>query len=284
MHKLTATGAAFACAILLSACDQAEKTVVLRYKFEKGVRLAYEQTSRRTSRLTQTDASAKETSATFAADVEHVVLRVLPDSSAEIQEVSSWTEQRELTEDSTGRAPLEKRRTLVLLVQPDGKVRDVQSLGEPEGAGLRYIKNYYEQGIPVFPARSLAAGDSWTQTTKVVLPEEEMEASMTYRLRGLAREAGYDCAVIECDGEMIIPLEPDTKDSVERSGLDRIRSKGTLHFAYTEGIVVMQTDKWIIDRERRKTYAGKTEQYHETVELDIDFMLKERGKSQETSL
>ena len=92
----------------------------------------------------------------------------------------------------------------------------------------------------------------------------------------LAREAGYDCAVIKCDGGMIIPLEPNPKDSVQRSGLDRIRSTGLLYFAYKEGMVILQREQWLIDRYRRKMVRGETKEYKEAVELDIDYMFKGR--------
>ncbi len=165
---------------------------------------------------------------------------------------------------------------MILQVQPNGKVRDVKLSAGEDPTRIRYIRNYYEQGMPVFPAQEVAPGYSWTQTTKVILPEETMEATMTYTVTSLVREAGYDCAIIECDGTMIIPIEPNPRDSVQISGLDRIKTTGLLYFAYREGMVVLQHERWVIDRNRRKTVSGETSEYKEEVELDIDYMLKGR--------
>jgi hypothetical protein len=155
-------------------------------------------------------------------------------------------------------------------------VLDVRFPEDEDYTSVQYIKNYYEQGMPVFPARELAPGDSWTQTTKVVLPGEPMEASVSYKVTALVREAGYDCAVIECDGQLFIPIEPNPKDTVQRTGLDNIKSTGKLYFAYKEGMVVLQRERWVIDRHRKLILPDKTEEFREAVELDVDFALKSR--------
>ncbi|MEW5994326.1 MAG: hypothetical protein AB1744_08010, partial [Candidatus Zixiibacteriota bacterium] len=177
---------------------------------------------------------------------------------------------------STVTETVEETRRLELHVTPNGKVLEVSFIDHDDYAGIQYLKNYYEQGLPVFPSHELTPGASWTQTTRVILPGEPMAASMTYRVVSLVREAGYDCAVIECEGDMIIPVESDPADTIRRSGLDRIESTGRLYFAYKEGAVVLQRERRVIDRERTKTVKGKTEEFREAIELDIEFALKQR--------
>jgi hypothetical protein len=162
-------------------------------------------------------------------------------------------------------------------VQADGRVRKVQFTAGHSQAPIKYLKNYYEQGLPVFPWYEVSPGYSWTQTTKVILPQETMEAVMNYRVASLAREIGYDCAVIESDGEMIIPVEPSEDGSSQASGYDRIKTTGVLYFAYKDGIVVRQREQWSIDRVRPKTFGGATREYREAVELNIEYIL--RGKT-----
>ncbi len=263
-------------AFLTAGCTQGDKKIVLRYKFEPGLKLSYEQVTKRSATVVQADSTTKESSMTFTVHVEQLVKRMLPDSIAEIVEVSAWTYERPSEEDSSITETVEESRELLLQARPDGKVLEVRFRHDENYSHIRYIRNYYEQGIPVFPSHEVSPGYAWTQTTKVVLPQEPMEASMTYRVKSLVREAGYDCAVIEYDGDLVIPLDPNPQDSVQRTGLDRIKSDGLLYFAYKEGMVVLQREHWLVDRLRRKTVSGETKEHTEAVELDIDYMLKGR--------
>lgn len=278
MKRLTATIiVTLAAAVFLAGCTQGDKKIMLRYKFEPGLKLSYEQMSKRTSKVIQADSTIKECSMTFDVKVEQLVKRVFRDSTAKIMEISSWKYEKPSEEDSSVTDTIEEVRELVLHVQPDGKVLDVQFSRGEHYTSVRYIKNYYEQGMPVFPPHEVSPGYTWTQTTKVVLPGESMEASMTYKITSLVREAGYNCVVIECDGNMVIPIESHPQDSVQHSGLDRIKSNGLLYFAYKEGMVILQREQWLIDRYRRKIHDGKTDEHREEVELDIDYMFKGRA-------
>lgn len=276
MKGLTAIIAPFLAAILFAGCAQGDKKIMLRYKFEPGLKLSYEQVSKKSARVMQADSTIKESSMTFEIQVQQLVKRILPDSVAELVEVSSWRYERPNKDDSSVTDTVEEGRELVLQVRPDGKVLDVKFGQDQDYSRIRYIRNYYEQGMPIFPPHEVTPGYSWTQTVKVILPGEPMEASMTYKVMSLAREAGYDCVVIECDGHMIIPLEPNPRDSVQRSGLDRIKSTGLLYFAYKEGMVVLQRERWLIDRDRKTTCPEGTKEYKEAIELDIDYVLKGR--------
>ncbi len=276
MKKLTAIIIPVVILTLVGSCSQGDKKVMLRYKFEPGLKLSYEQVSKRLTKIAETDSTIKEWSTTFEIKIEQLINRVYPDNTADIIEYSTWKYEMPSKEDTSVIETVEKTRELVLRVQPNGKVLDVEFKKNEDYSNIRYIKNYYEQGMPVFPPHEVSPGYSWTQTTKVILPGEPMEASMTYKVTSLVREAGYDCAVIECNGNMIIPVEANPKDSVQHSGIDRIKTTGLLYFAYREGLVVMQRERWVINRDRKTTRATGTTKYKETAEMDIDYMLKGR--------
>jgi hypothetical protein len=262
--------------VFIVSCAQSDKKVILRYKFNPGTRLTYEQVSKSNAKTFESDSLIKEESKVFNMTVEQTVIRLLDDSTAEVVETAVWTSEKPNEADSAVVDTVEERRELVLQVQSNGKVRNVRLGTEESSTQISYIKNYYEQGLPVFPRDPVTLGYSWTQTTKVVLPKEPMEASMNYKVTSLVRQAGYDCAVIECHGNMVIPLDPDPKDTIQSSGLDRIKTNGVLYFAYKEGLVVLQREQWLIDRDRRKTHQGETKQYRGKIELDIDYALKDR--------
>jgi len=277
LRRLTATIVLLLAAVLYAGCAQGDKKIVLRYKFEPGTKCVYEQVSKRSSSVMQDDSTTKKSSMTFEVNVEQFVKRILDENTAEIVEISTWRFEKPNKNDSSIIDTVEERRELILHVQPNGKVRNVEFSVEENYTNIQYIKNYYEQGMPVFPSGELSVGDSWTQTTKVVLPGETMEASMNYEIASLVREAGYDCAVIEYDGNIIIPIESSPQDSVQRSGVDRINSAGRLYFAYREGMVVLQREQWLINRERKTTCSEGTKEYKEAIELDITFALKQRS-------
>jgi hypothetical protein len=262
--------------VFIVSCAQSDKKVVLRYKFNPGTRLTYEQVSKSNAKIYESDSLIKEESKVFNMTVEQTVIRLLDDSTAEVVETAVWTSVKPKETDSAVVDTIEERRELVLQVQSNGKVKNVQLSTDESYTQISYIKNYYEQGLPVFPRDPVTPGYSWTQTTKVVLPKEPMEASMSYKVTSLVRQAGYDCAVIECNGNMVIPLEPDPKDTIQTSGLDRIKTNGVLYFAYKEGLVVLQREQWLIDRDRYKTHHGETKHQQGKIELDIDYALKER--------
>ncbi|MFQ6007513.1 MAG: hypothetical protein ACE5K8_01030 [Candidatus Zixiibacteriota bacterium] len=264
-------------AVFIVSCAQSDKKVILRYKFNPGTRLTYEQVSKSHAKTFEADSLIKEESRMFDMTVEQTVTRRLGDSTAEVVEIAVWPTVKPNEADSTVVDTIEDRRQLILQVQSNGRVRNVRLGAEEDYTQISYIKNYYEQGLPVFPRDPVRPGYSWTQTTKVVLPNEPMEASMSYQVTSFLRQAGYDCAVIECQGNMVIPLEPNPKDTIQTSGLDLITTTGVLYFAYKEGFVVHQRELWLIDRDRRMTHQGKTKQYREKIELDIDYVLKKHA-------
>ena len=277
MKHLTAFIALVVVAELTAGCTQGERKISLRYKFEPGAMLTYDQVSKRSAKTFESDSLIKEGSMVFNMTVDQTVHRLLDDSTAEILETASWSYEKRNEQDTAIVDTIREKRELLLVVQINGKVRDVKSFTNESYTNIRYVRNYYEQGLPVFPWDQVTPGYSWTQTTKVVLPKEPMEASMTYKVASLVREAGYDCAVIDCNGTMIIPVEPDPRDSIQTNGLDRITLTGVLYFAYKEGMVVLQREQWQIDRDRKRTHNGVTKEYREEVALDIDFVLKSRS-------
>lgn len=263
-------------------CTQGDKTIQLKYKFTDGQRLVYSQKNHRKVKVVEGDSTIYEQTSTFDAAIDQSVTEVINDSTATILEVMAWSWESERKEnDSVYTDTLSRERRLILTMFANGKVSDLRYANGEEHGSLAYIKNYYEQGMPVFPASDISPGQSWSQSTKVILPNETMEASTTYKVRALARESGYDCAVIEYDGNLIIPVEPKAEDSTSRGGIDRIKSTGVIYFAYTEGFVVMQRERWVIDGVRRKVENGIESQYRMAVELDAEFVLIERNTGSE---
>jgi len=265
-----------AAAALLVACQQGSKTITLRYKYEPGLKLTYDQTAKRSYKVMENDSLVSESSMTIDARVIQVIKSVNDDGTAEVHETDQWFYDRPSEEDSTKMEKYTEERRMVIQVKPDGDIVDVEFLDEVSFSSRAYLKNYLEQAMPVFPKGELSPGFSWTQSAKVMMPDETMEASTTYHFKTLVREAGYDCAVIEYEGNLIIPILPEPGDSVQVSGVDNIKTTGKLFHAYKEGMVVLQRERWVVDGTRNVTKAGKTTHRSISMETDVDFSLSER--------
>ncbi len=262
---------------LVSGCTQGDKKIKLTLKWEPGMTLDYEQATKSSSKAYRADSLVKESFITYSIEVEQEVISVGSDGTADVIERGAWIIVRPGKEDSTVMDTSTYERELQLKIKPNGKIVDFTFAKEEESSSAAYIKNYYEQGIPVFPSVEMSPGKEWTQETKVVLPEENLEASTTYRIKSLAREAGYDCALIEYEGNLVIPIVPDPKDSVWRDGIDRVSSTGIMYFAYKEGVVVLQRERWVIDGERRESKGADTVQTRIASEIDSEYVLKKRA-------
>jgi len=270
----TATLIALVCFILIG-CVQGDKKITLRLKYQPGMRLVYDQMTKSSWKTTADDSLIEESSNTYNVDITFNVISMSDDSTAEVLDSSTWSYQVPAKDDSTRMETVERTRIVTLFVQPNGKYTDLVLPPEEKLSTVTWLKSYFEQGMPVFPSGELSIGYSWTQTTKVMLPDETMDASTNYRIKALAREAGYDCVVIEYEGTMIIPVVATEEKGCLREGYDEIAISGFTYFAYKEGIVVLERQNWLTEGHREKTCEGKKENYVVTSKSDIDFALVE---------
>jgi uncharacterized protein DUF6263 len=262
----------FICVIM--SCDQGQKSILLSYKFFPDTKLAYEQIMHREVTVTENDSIIKNYTTSVKAVVNQTISDILEDGSATINEIDTWYFETPSKEDSSKIEKKEMSRELKLKAQPNGKVYDIIFNEEQDVATREYIKSIYEQGMPEFPANKISPGESWTQSTKVVLPDgTTMQPSTTYKFKEIKREKGYNCAVIDCEGTLVIPLVTDPKDTTMRTGVDNIMTTGTIYFAIEEGMTVLLKEHWIIDGKRKRLYEGKMTEYLVKVDTESEYVL-----------
>lgn len=278
MHvkTITATLAAALVGALLLSCSTGDKSIVLRFRYEPGLRLTYSQTTERRTEVSEGGKVVKVYNATIPLQVEQTIRRVLPDSSAELLECDSWDFTAPNEKDSTKLDSLKGSRELVLYVMPNGKILDIDFVSEIDSATAAYIQHYIEQASPVFPAHGLAIGQGWTQESSIMIDSVPTRAATRYEFTRIETHMGYDCAVISYDGTLAIPVKPTPKDTTQRHGVDRIRSTGNVFFAWREGCVVLQTESWTLEGIREKLTDGVMTPYRVDTHQETQFVLKER--------
>jgi hypothetical protein len=274
----------------LYSCADGSKSVRLRFKFEAGDKFEYRQITRGIIRAYDTDVDRLLTDeyAEVTMDIALEVRRVGEDSTAEILERSQYQSRTRNLLDTvsvdTVQGKPHEANELIKYMTPRGGIVDMEFASDTARGNIQYLKDYYRQGLPEFPDREIVQGESWTQTTRVVLPDGPVDASTTYTVKGFSREQGYDCVIIEYEGVSIIPLPPGVKEMYEVvSGADKIVSKGHLYFAYKEGAVVLIRERWVFDSDRvvvhqsaepKYGYAsGDTTAMNIGIEYDVDYHL-----------
>lgn len=269
------TAALGTCLMLLClGCTQGEKRITLRLKFQPGSIVAYEQTAKRNFQLSEHDSLLTRTSSTFHTSLEYAVQEVFDDGSAEIIERSTVRLEVPDRNAASRKDSILQRHDTRLRIEPTGKVTRLDAAdGDDENT---WLMKHYAQAAPVFPSGEISPGYSWTHTNRVVLPDEVVEATTRYRLTAFAREIGYDCAIIEYEGDLTLPYEASPLDSSGRSGTDRIQTVGVVYFAYTEGLPVLQRERWILNGDRVEIRDGRTIRRRVLAETDVEMVLAER--------
>ncbi len=259
--------------ISLTGCDTGDRKVTLRLKYRPGMKLVYEQTTKRTTRITAGDSLIEQSGHFYDANVTFNIISLDEDGVAEVLDSTTWSYEVADSANPGKMKQVNRTRVSTQFIQPDGRCVDLGLSPNENIATVSWLKSYFEQGMPVFPEGELSPGYSWTQTTKVMLPDETLDASTTYTIKSIAREAGYDCAVIEFDGNMIIPVVETEVDNCSREGYDEIKISGVTYFAYKEGIVVIERQGWQVLGHRRKKCDGIVDRYQINSRSDLEFTL-----------
>jgi hypothetical protein len=276
LRKITATLPALVMCLILVSCETGKKSIILQFNYSPGVSLLYDQTSKEAYEVTENSRVTKKNSTTMSATVEQSCRRVMPDSTAEILESDKWVYTAPNEKDSTVLDTIRESRDMVVYMKPNGKVVDLEFKSKIDSATANYIEQYYAQAMPVFPAGEVTQGSKWTQSTRVMVDSTPTDAVTSYELASFAREQGYDCAVVNYSGNLIIPIKANPEDTTKRTGINRIQSTGTLYVAYKEGMVVLQKETWVVDGDRRRLRDGKWVESKVRMNMETLFSLKER--------
>jgi hypothetical protein len=260
-------------AIAVLQCSQGDKKVHLRLKYTQGETLHYKQTGYKTTQVFENDSLVKTYSVSPNYVITEEVLDIKGDITTVLETIISQKGVLKPDDTATVMDTSEWKEQYTFSVQPNGKVLNMDWENIESDTRIAYLQNYYEQIMPIFPSEEVSPGFSWTQTTKVVLPDDVMEASTTYRVKSMVRESGYDCVVIEYDGTLLIPLKTSDDEPELLGGLDSIEASGVIYFAYQKGLTVLLRQRLVIDGYREITREGKAIRRNIKGQTDAEYAL-----------
>ncbi|UCD95309.1 MAG: hypothetical protein JSU69_04465 [Candidatus Zixiibacteriota bacterium] len=237
--------------VLVNGCGEENKEVRLALKFspDKIYHFAYENKSSAVAR--ENGRFLYSNDITNKVRYTQEVVESIDSTRARIHYTYTSIKENVLKEDSTRIDTTEETWSTDYVTASNGKIVEVLPLGDVSQESIDYFTKLFEQTSPMFPEEPVPVGYTWSHTVKVMLDEGATDASTTYKVKSLVREAGYDCAVIEYTGNMLVPYRQKCDESGTGyiTGSDRIEADGVVYFAYTEGIIIKEYENSTLLRE-----------------------------------
>ena len=251
-------GVFFSTAALLGglSCSSEPKSVLLQMKYgSPGSSISYKFSADQVGKVYSDSGLIRDFDVKVEGDIVYNTEDTLPGGGAIILEKNRWSWD-EPADDSGQVKRVTQEYAYRVEMLADGKVVSLEMLNKPSQQSEDYVRNFAQQANPVFPHQRVAPGFSWLQTVPVELVDGTVDTSkMTFKLKGIARKMGYECAILEYSGNLVLPVFPNPDDTVAVSGIDRIDISGISYMAIDAGIIVTSDERRRTDRERE--YVGE---------------------------
>jgi len=226
--------------IILSGCGTGQKEITLAYKFPLDKKFHYRYEGKTSSTIYENGK--------------------LVDSGEKDQRISYTRESVEAIDDNQSKVRFDyisyngtdsSAWNSEFVMAPNGKIVDILPVDSTTQLSVAYYKKLFEQTSPMYPSEPVPVGYTWNHTVKAVLNDGVTDASTTYKIKSIVREAGFDCAVIEYKGTMFLPLAENISGDpkIKVNGSDRIDVEGVVYFAYTLGAIVREEETSHLVRE-----------------------------------
>jgi len=256
---------------LVIGCSGGNKSVLLRYKYHPGKSTSYQSTQKGNTKIIIGEKLVVDRSNEIITMITSRVESMINDSTAEMMENRSYKYHFFNRLDSSVTDTSRTDDETVVQVTTRGKLLNVSLLGSDLHQVTENIDNEYKQGLPVFPEHEVTAGREWTQETTILDGGEVIIATTTYRIESFVRERGYDCVTISYEGRTVVPYESSPSDSLYRIGENRLTVSGLMYFAYTEGFVVSQRERRIIDGRGWQNKGSKAKNVGQDVTVSVEY-------------
>jgi hypothetical protein len=262
---------------ILMSCDPGKKEVRLTYKFRPSQSREYVSMIKISSMINETGKSLQRDNYSFRSTLLEQVIAVIDSTKARIS-LTNVSEKPEMPISQTGRDESPRAWSIEYLIANNGKILEFFPEDSGSSAVIEAYRNYYEQASPVFPDEPVSENQSWGQTIKLIVKDEGPTSAETkYNVKAFVREAGYDCAVIEYTGNMIIPYRKIEPDGSIMIGLNRIGTKGVIYFGYVYGMIVKQEETYDIQMEGSRIVNGQKTKITASSKMTSSMILTDAG-------
>ena len=254
--------------LLIGGCLPETGPVQLALKFSDGQNLTWSIHTKALIREFENDSLIAFTESSERSFATEEVLAILDDSSARIRRTNYYPSPGDdkplyLADSNTVSWSAE------YVQATGGQIREFTPKDTVDAEMLAYYQKIYEQVAPNYPDRPVTPGYSWSQSVRVALPDGRVTTAATqYKVRSFARVLGYDCAVIESRGTVILPFAGgDRKTGTSISGQSQKDISGITYFAYKEGFIVRYEE----------TYDSRLVGKRQVADDDNPFAVYEKG-------
>jgi hypothetical protein len=239
--------------VLPSGCDKASKSIRLRLKLPPGLETVYDFSQRSKGIAMEGDSVISEASHVRTAKYSERVDSLAGDTASWVSVSSIMSSGTTTRNDTTITDTVSDEKQYGYLGQVNGEILTIIPISGVDQEWADNQMEYLKQVQPTFPETDMTVGFTWTKNVKVMLFGETREANGVYTLKSFVRDRGYDCAVIDYEGHYILPVDKQTEE-YKVTGASTITTKGTIYFAYREGVLVQDRTWWVINSDRTVKY------------------------------
>ncbi len=264
--------------ILLGTCGDQNRKVIIRYPHDAAYMNIFKQDGSQKVQVWQEDSLVYSFTRLISFDISQRVLRILPDSTAAVEEKSSMTVIVPNRKDTSVIDTIREDRSFVLYEAPNGRIVDFESNTPMDSGSSAHFRSWYEQACPVFPDTAVGIGSTWEISNRVNIDGQTLHTSTKFTVRSLEQLRGYDCIVMDFSGNIILPVHVAKDDTMLIGGRDEIRVTGSFWFAYKEGLFVEQTQKEVTEGRRDMRHEGKEITRKYLIEGNVRMYLTERKR------
>lgn len=243
----------FICLIVISLlsinlfqCGTEKKEVLLKLKFNENQSIRYSGLSKSHNEYFENDSLISVENHELKHESVETVLKVIDEKSARLK-LTTYHEKKIPDKNDTTEVVVVNDSSMIEYIQDINAVNiDIIPYDTNSIESIEYYKKLYDQLAPRYPDEPVSVGYKWSNNIKVMLQNDEtQDAVTTFTVKGIVREAGYDCVIIESKGNTIVPFqsEYDCKEGngkILETRVDKRASQGIVYFAYKEGFIVSE--------------------------------------------
>jgi len=239
---------------IVSGCGSQNREVVLAWKFEPGSSYRFDYTTSVSSRAYENDQPVYANDTTIELEYDQDVIELIDNDRGKCR--------YNYTDKISG-----EKWSNQFIIASNGEITDILADSSVDNRSVDYYRRLFEQASPEFPEKPVKEGFEWSNDIKVLLDDGTTTAKTDYRVKSFVNELGFECAVIEYNGTLLIPIDSNGPDNngVTTVGHDRFDTKGTIYFAYDKGIIIKQVESGKMIRTAKVSRENK----------NIDFRLEE---------